>query len=135
MLLSQGFAHDSGALCPYVWRMTMVLTLLRSLLMASLLLTSVSAGMARGQAAPVGVIELCRGLTTLSVQVDADGTPVTHVHLCPDGVMTLVGEVPVGAAVPVVDAALLPLAYNLSVARCGPQACPVGVARGPPASS
>ncbi|WP_425072221.1 hypothetical protein [Sagittula sp. S175] len=98
----------------------------------TLAVTSLSAGVARGQAAPAGVIELCQGLTTVSVAVDADGAPVSHVHLCPDGVMSLLA----GIAPVVVVAAPSPvwdtLDRELGAQVLAAQAAPRGVARGPP---
>jgi hypothetical protein len=66
-------------------------------LVASLVLTTLAAGVARGQAAPVGTVEICRGLTVVSVPVDADGAPVSPLHLCADGVTALYGETSVAA--------------------------------------
>ena len=104
------------------------------LLSLTLVVTSVSAGIARGQATPVGTVELCRGLTTVSVQVDADGVPVTHVHLCPDGVMTLVSDLSDGHVL------LVPLAVwardrpvSVVTVRSG-RDVPRATARGPPLS-
>ena len=81
--------------------MTWLRTPIGLLLTCALVLTSFSAGVARGQAAPVGTVEVCRGLTVLSVAIDAHGAPVDSVHLCDDGVMALFAMAGLASVAPI----------------------------------
>ena len=64
------------------------MTLLRRhialILVLALTLTGHQAAQARGMQTAVGTMVICVGQTVVTVQVDADGQPVEHVHLCPD---------------------------------------------------
>ena len=51
--------------------------------------TSLAAGVARGQADPVGQIVLCTGHGPVMVHVDETGAPTGAPVLCPDGVLAL----------------------------------------------
>lgn len=99
-----------------------------------LALTSVSAAVARGQPTPVGMLELCRGIGTMVVHVDADGSPVGPVHLCPDIALSLM------SAVHTDDRAVAPVRVWLRVApdwqaRIATSVqTPRATARGPPLS-
>ncbi|WP_209361960.1 hypothetical protein [Sagittula salina] len=106
-------------------------SLTAALLAVALVVTSLSAGMARGQATPVGVVEVCQGLTIVSVEVDGEGNPVRHVHLCPDGVMSLVAPLAV-ADFDVPIAYWMPVTPVIETGGRGSVDAPQGVARGPP---
>ncbi len=54
-----------------------------------MVLTSLSVAVARGQAQPMGSVEICQGLTVVRVTLDSEGQPVSPVHLCPDVLGTL----------------------------------------------
>lgn len=59
-------------------------------LSAVLALTSLSAAAARGQDTVFGTMVICRGMTVVTVFVDADGEPVEQVHICPDAALSFV---------------------------------------------
>lgn len=54
-----------------------------------LALTSVTLAVARGVAHPVGVAVLCLDGVPRSVSVNADGTPATPPHVCPECLLGL----------------------------------------------
>ncbi|WP_050772460.1 hypothetical protein [Sagittula stellata] len=78
--------------------MSLTRGLLAPLLIVVLAMTGLAAGMARGQATPVGSMEICRGLTVVEVAVDAEGRAIGHVHLCDDGMMALFASVGLAVA-------------------------------------
>lgn len=104
------------------------------LLALSLALTGFGTGFARAQAPAVGEIVLCRGLTTVTLPVDAEGQPTAAPHLCPDAVMALFAEL----AAAKVPAAPLPVWTRGPVRPAGTALTgrerAVARARGPPLS-
>lgn len=107
-------------------------SLIGAVMALMLVFTSLSAGVARGTATPVGVVEICEGVTSVSLTVDAQGKPVRHVHLCPDGVMSLVTQTvgPIDFVAPVsVWVAVSPVMARVAVTGRGGV---VARARGPP---
>jgi len=62
-------------------RLKAILTFVLSL---TLLATSVSQAMARGQMAAGRMVQLCADGEAVTVMMDAQGNPVTPAHLCPD---------------------------------------------------
>ncbi|WP_421905033.1 hypothetical protein [Mameliella sp.] len=62
------------------------------LLAMVLAFTGLSAAYARGQADPAGSIVICRGLTVVTILVDAEGQPVEPPHICPDAATVLFVE-------------------------------------------
>lgn len=101
-------------------------------LVVVLAVTSLSGAVARGQADAAGTMVICRGLTVVTVPVDAQGQPVEISHICPDAVLTLFADV--GGA-PVWPAHMLtwtPVVWVCDLA-CGASAPTVAAqARGPP---
>ena len=104
------------------------------LLAVVLAATGLSVAHARGQADPAGSMVICRGLTVVTVLVDAEGNPVELPHVCPDAALALFVET---------GAVTLPSAVALiwrSVDWDQPVLAPVEQARsqvrarGPPAS-
>ena len=104
------------------------------LLALVLALTGYQMAVARAQPAPAGQLVICSGLGLVTVLVDENGQPVSQVHVCPDGLLTLFsgldsGWEPAARAerwVPVV-----PVAVAL---RTEGQRSPAPQARGPPSS-
>lgn len=68
-------------------------TLITCVTICVLALTSVAAGVARGQADPVGQMVICSGTGPVMVHMDATGKPTGPPVLCPDGVMALLAAV------------------------------------------
>ncbi|MDJ0823137.1 MAG: hypothetical protein QNJ09_15180 [Paracoccaceae bacterium] len=90
--------------------MNVIAAFSRFCLIATLVVTSGAMAAARGQAGPVGSIEICHGATVTIVYIDAEGQPVEQLHLCPDYALTHFGSdgpghlevlAPQGPAVPV----------------------------------
>lgn len=71
--------------------------------------TGLSVAMARGQSGSAGAVVICRGLTVVTVLVDADGQPVEAQHLCPDAVLALFVDVGVAATMPQVALSWAPV--------------------------
>jgi hypothetical protein len=108
-------------------------SLLACLLSLVLAVTGLQAASARGHATPVGAVELCLGATVVTVLVDASGTPVEHVQLCPDGALLLF------AATGSASDHAVPMTHRARSVAC-PEgsvflqaAPPTAQARGPPA--
>ncbi|MFW2588027.1 hypothetical protein [Sagittula sp. SSi028] len=125
-------SQDNLWLGGYTADMFRIRSILGGLLALTLLLTNVSAGVARGQSTPVGAIEICHGLVTHTVLIDAKGQPVTHVQLCDDGVLALLSTVASADAVPVQEARFRAVSYPVAVGRATGATVPQGGARGPP---
>ena len=71
---------------------------LKSVLVAVLLVvTSATAGAARGQVMAAGEVVICSGGQVLTLRLDAEGNPVGPGHVCPDCVLSLVAAPPAGA--------------------------------------
>jgi len=51
--------------------------------------TSGAMAAARGETGPAGSMVICTGFTFTTIQVDADGQPVSAVHICPDCALSL----------------------------------------------
>lgn len=102
------------------------------MLCALFLVTSYSAGAARGAERAVGQMVICAGAQTLVVYIAADGTPTHAPHHCPE--CALIGLV--GAAAQVTDPGTV-LAFSPFVVRAVAQPVLVPVpdetlARAPP---
>lgn len=54
-----------------------------------LAVTGLSVAQARVQAGPAGALVICRGLTVVTILVDAEGQPVERAHICPDAALAL----------------------------------------------
>lgn len=52
-------------------------------------LTSAQVAAARGQATPAGTLVICRGLTLVTIHVDAEGRETESPHLCPEAALSL----------------------------------------------
>lgn len=116
-----------------VRRMRQTLALI---LAALVVLTSGTAGFARGQAAAaVGEIVICSGQGTILVAVDAEGKPVRGIHVCPDCILTLLAMADAAPEAAVRGAdwrrVAWPPAYHFPAASA---ATPGALARGPPAT-
>jgi hypothetical protein len=61
-------------------------------LAVAMAVSGLSAAFARGQASPAGSLVICRGLTVVTVLVDAEGQPVETQHVCPDAVLALFAD-------------------------------------------
>ena len=70
--------------------MRMIRPLALVLLLLSLAVTGVGGAYARGQAPAVGTVELCLGLSAVTVSVDAGGQPVAPPHLCGEKALSLI---------------------------------------------
>ncbi|WP_417210788.1 hypothetical protein [Antarctobacter sp.] len=95
--------------------------------------TSLSAAHARGQAAPVGTMVICRGLTVATVLIGADGQPVEVQHICPDAALALFVET--GAVPPPITQAFVwqAVQWDAPVLVAGSRGAIAAQARGPPA--
>lgn len=71
----------------------MVRTVISLLIAGLLVVTSLAAGVARGQADPVTTVVICAGGAPTMVHLDANGEPTGAPVLCPDGVMGLFSAV------------------------------------------
>jgi hypothetical protein len=60
------------------------------LLLPALAVTGLGGAWARGQAPAVGTVELCLGLTAVSLAVDAEGAPTAPPHLCGERALLLI---------------------------------------------
>lgn len=69
-------------------------------LSVSLLLTGIGAAVAGGAAPAVDRVVICSGHATTVLFVDAEGTPTSAPHLCPDCAMHLLAGVPASDAEP-----------------------------------
>jgi hypothetical protein len=65
----------------------MLRTLILSCLVLLLAGTSVTLGVARGQAPAVGEVAICSGMMTVTLRIDAQGNPVTVAVACPDATL------------------------------------------------
>ena len=94
--------------------------------------TSVSVAHARGQAGPTGTMVICRGLTVMTVLVDAQGQPTENPHICPDAALALFVEV--GADAPLIAQSLEweSVDWDAPVLLAGPLLALAAQARGPP---
>lgn len=101
-------------------------------LAALLALTSLSAALARGQADPVGSLVICRGLTVVTIMVDAEGNPVETPHVCPDAALTLFVDSGVVAPDETVRQRLTPVRWGIEPAPAASWHAPGSQARGPP---
>lgn len=110
----------------------MIRPLVLVLTLFSLMVTGVGGAWARGQAPAVGTVEICLGLSAVTLSVDAQGQPVAPPHLCGEKALSLI----LALAAPVPKGlwrALTPVV--LPVPR---ESCPAGFglwssrARGPP---
>ena len=114
--------------------MSLTRGLLAPLLIVVLAMTGFAAGVARGQAAPVGLVEICRGLTVVKVAVDADGHAVGHVHLCDDGMMALFASVGLAGVEDGVSFVWQAVAGDVRDTALTSADRPSATARGPPLS-
>lgn len=64
-------------------------SLLAMLLALSLGATSLTMAVARGQARVAGEIVICTGYGMTTLAVDAAGTPIGRLHICPDMALAL----------------------------------------------
>lgn len=115
-----------------VLAMRLMRSLTGALLALTLVLTSFSAGVARGQSAPVDVVEICRGLTVTSIAIDAEGHPVGHVHLCDDGLMALFADVGMAAPILPLNAVWQAVDTDRATVTGVTHEAPRPAARGPP---
>ncbi|WP_116598069.1 hypothetical protein [Primorskyibacter marinus] len=113
--------------------MTPVFRSLFAVMLALVLtLTAQSMALARGQTMVAGQMVLCTGAGVVTVQVDAEGNPVSPSHICPDCALNLLMAV---AADPV---EVLPhrvretLAFRAALVRVGGVDSFAPKARGPP---
>ncbi|MDP3264347.1 MAG: hypothetical protein Q8M59_15445 [Tabrizicola sp.] len=114
-------------------RMTVTLRLAPALILALILaLASVHTALARATAGPVTWIEICDGLTTAAVAMDAKGNPVTAHPTCPDCVMAA-ALLPQAAGVTAAPTHFTPAARTGQGAGWPGQEPPPATARGPPA--
>jgi len=101
-------------------------------LAVALTVTSLSVAVSRGHTHPVDHLEICQGLTVVRVAVDAEGQPISPVHLCPDVLGTLFAAagviVPITAPEPIFVSLRTLWRDDRRVAR----ADVVAQARGPP---
>ncbi|MCC1492083.1 hypothetical protein [Cognatishimia sp. F0-27] len=85
-----------------------------------LAVTSLQMAVAQGQPRAEGQIVICKGMTVVTISVDADGNPVETVGVCPDYALSLFMALPdmpgmlvpapvVGSALPLPDAVVLRL--------------------------
>ena len=98
----------------------MIRKLITCLTICVLALTSVAAGVARGQADPVAQMVICSGSGPVMIHMDATGKPTGAPVLCPDGVMALLAAVadPTSAVVRTVTViALAPTATHRPIAQ------------------
>lgn len=99
----------------------------------ALAVTGLSAAGARGQGDPVGNMVICRGLTVVTVMIDAEGNPVEVQHICPDGVHALFADDGIAQSFAVVALTWRPIPWDRPQVLPGEQDAPSAVARGPPA--
>lgn len=97
-----------------------------------LAMTGYQMAVARAQPMPVGQMVICSGLGLVTVMVDADGQPVEHSHVCPDGLMTLFTAVGAAWEPPLHQPLWLPLASRLAQIAGQGRRPPERLARGPP---
>ncbi|MBW4981954.1 hypothetical protein KZZ07_05295 [Mameliella sp. CS4] len=102
------------------------------LLAMTLALTGLSAAYARGQADPAGSIVICRGLTVVTVLVDADGQPVEPPHICPDAATVLFVETGATTLPPAVALTWRRIDWSEPEAILSSRAKTQARARGPP---
>jgi hypothetical protein len=99
-----------------------------------LALTGYQMAVARAQPSPAGQLVICSGLGLVTVLVDENGQPVSQVHVCPDGLLTLFSGLDSGWE-PAERAErwvrVVPVAVAL---RTEGQRSPAPQARGPPSS-
>ncbi len=69
--------------------MTCLRPILTCVVILTLGLATIGAGVARGQASAVGEMVICTGYGIVTVSYDAEGNPVERPTLCPDAVATL----------------------------------------------
>ncbi|MGR3376243.1 hypothetical protein [Salipiger abyssi] len=89
---------------------------------------------ARAQPAPAGEIVICSGLGLVTVMVDAEGNPVGHSHVCPDGLLTLFAAAGGGWTPPQALPLWLRVAPEFAARRGQGMRMPVPQARDPPAA-
>lgn len=103
-------------------------------LSAIVVIASVGAGVARGQAEAAGTVVLCRGHVTVTVAVDSDGQPIERTVLCPDCVQLLFSMLPDPAPKWVNWAAARVSVSHAGIEFQPPQQIGNELPRGPPAS-
>lgn len=112
--------------------MRMIRPLVLVLTLLSLTVTGVGGAWARGQAPAVGTVELCLGLSAVTVSVDASGQPVAPPHLCGEKALSLI----LALAAPAPKGLWRPLEAVVHVAPAEQRAAGFGPwtsrARGPP---
>ncbi|MCC2097411.1 MAG: hypothetical protein KDJ29_11005 [Hyphomicrobiales bacterium] len=116
-----------------VARMTALRPFVAALLALTLVTTSATVGVARGQTRASGTLIICAGQGVISIEVDAQGNPVGPVHICPDCVLAFMAATAGPAAIPA-RASGWHLADWPTTARAAQIPAPVGtpIARGPP---
>ncbi len=97
-----------------------------------LAVTSLSAAAARGQSDAVGSMVICRGLTVVTVMIDAEGNPVEVRHICADGAQALFADAGLSATFAVVSLTWRPIPWDLARVLPGGRDAPRAQARGPP---
>jgi hypothetical protein len=95
-----------------------------------LAVTGLGLAQARGSVGPLDRVEICHGLGTEIIVIDAEGKPVKTPHLCPDGIglISLAGFLP--PALPAPGAVRDWAALDPAHIRAAPP--PEASARGPP---
>lgn len=103
-----------------------------SFVIATLVLTAVALGAARGQAQVDGRVVVCVGNMVSVVTLDADGKPVEVPHFCPDMALALLAAVAGGQDTAPLARVWRPLPVDVAALSLQSRAVPAGKARGPP---
>ncbi len=112
--------------------MSLLKLLLTLCLCLTMLVTSLTSAIARGQMAFGQTLVICANGAPLSITLDAHGNPVTPAHTCPDCLALTAGLPPggVGAGLPLARWTCVSVQKPLAAAS---QPTPHAIARGPPA--
>ncbi len=110
----------------------MIRVLLSGLVALVLAAASVEFAVARGLPKPVGQVVICRGLSVVTVHVDASGDPVRQSTLCPDaaGAIFVDPGLPAAAAPP--HRTARPAIFAYAATPAAGSAAPRARARAPP---
>lgn len=98
----------------------------------TLVITSISMAVARGQSPDIGTdIVICTGVGMTTITIGPDGQPIKKTHLCPDGVSIFAAAftTPIVPVLPSVMVWRLALPTDTVIL---PQEAPSPAARGPP---